>query len=275
LRGNVKFQDQMDQVHIDEKWFWICKDVEKYLLVDGEEPPHRHVRHKSYIMEKGMFFTAVAIPRWDPTTRRRMWDGKIGIWPCGHWYLAERNSVNRPAGTKLWRNDESMGHEMYKEYVVDKLIPAIMEKWPLGEWSDPRFTIKIQQDNAGGHASTNDRFITAAIKSMEQQHVFMPGKISFYAHQPANSPDLNILDLGFFNAFQSHYLNMEGPEDQSIEVMDCVTQAYNEYPANKLNRLWVSLQSIYNCIIETHGCQPRQVVKLRQWPQPWQGWRPL
>jgi hypothetical protein len=52
--------------------------------------------------------------------------------------------------------NENMGHKMYREYVVDKLIPSIMEKWPLGEWSDPRFTIKIQQDNAGGHASTND-----------------------------------------------------------------------------------------------------------------------
>jgi hypothetical protein len=37
LQGNVKFQDQMDKVHVDEKWFWICKDGEKYLLVDEEE----------------------------------------------------------------------------------------------------------------------------------------------------------------------------------------------------------------------------------------------
>jgi hypothetical protein len=97
-----------------------------------------------------------------------------------------------------------------------------MEKWPLGEWSDPRFTIKIQQDNAGGHASANDRFITSAIRSMEQQQVFMPGKISFYA-QPANSLDLNILDLGFFNALQSTYLNMVNmAPETSIDVMDCV-----------------------------------------------------
>jgi hypothetical protein len=143
-----------------------------------------------------------------------------------------------------------MGHRMYKKYVVDKLIPATMEKWPLGEWSDPRFKIKIQQDNAGGHAGCHDPFLMWAIKSMEDNHIFIPGKITLYA-QPANSPNLNILDLGFFNALQSSYLDMS--PKTSEEIMDCVTQAYNEYPANKLNRMWVTLQSIYNCVIETHG----------------------
>jgi hypothetical protein len=84
----------------------------------------------------------------------------------------------------------------------------------------------------------------------KHHHVFMPGKISLYA-QPATSPDLNILDLGFFNALQSSYLDKSPKTSQ--EIIDCVTQAYNEYPANKLNRLWVTLQSIYNCILETHG----------------------
>jgi hypothetical protein len=29
-----KFQDQMDKVHLDKKWFWLCQDGEKYILVD-------------------------------------------------------------------------------------------------------------------------------------------------------------------------------------------------------------------------------------------------
>jgi hypothetical protein len=189
-----------------------------------------------------------------------MWDGKTGIWPCGHYYLAERSSVNRPAGTKLWRN-ETMGHRMYKEYAVDKLIPAILEKWPLGEWSDPRFKIKIQQDNAGGHAGCHDPFLMRAIKSMEDNHIFIPGENTLYA-QPANSPDLNILDLGFFNALQSSYLDMSPKTSQ--DIMDCVTQAYNEYPANKLNRMWVTLQSIYNCVIETHGCNVYKIPHMNK-----------
>jgi hypothetical protein len=60
LRGNGRFFDEMDMVHVDEKWLWICKDGEKYILVDSEEElPYRHVRHKNYV-EKVMFFCAQA-----------------------------------------------------------------------------------------------------------------------------------------------------------------------------------------------------------------------
>jgi hypothetical protein len=64
LRGDARFHDQFDRIHTDEKWFWICQDGEKYILVEGEEPPKRHVRHKNY-MEKVMFFCAQARPRYD------------------------------------------------------------------------------------------------------------------------------------------------------------------------------------------------------------------
>lgn len=123
-RGNAVYLDQMDRIHIDEKWFWICKDHEKYILVEGEDAPYRHVRHKNY-MEKVMFLCAQARPRWDPTARR-MWDGKIGMWPIGRYSEAVRTSVNRPAGTKTWEN-ETMDRKRYKEMLVDCLVPAIME----------------------------------------------------------------------------------------------------------------------------------------------------
>ena len=42
-RGQPKYQELFDRVHTDEKWFWICQDGEKYILVEGEEPPKRHI----------------------------------------------------------------------------------------------------------------------------------------------------------------------------------------------------------------------------------------
>jgi hypothetical protein len=60
-RGNPTFLDQMDRVHIDEKWFWICQDSEKYIMVEDEALPRRTVRHKGYI-EKVMFLCALARP---------------------------------------------------------------------------------------------------------------------------------------------------------------------------------------------------------------------
>jgi hypothetical protein len=38
-----------------------------------------------------------------------------------------------------------------------------------------------------------------------------------------------------------------------LEIIAMVEKTYEEYPANKINRLWVTLQLIYNCILEDHG----------------------
>ena len=85
------FSEMLDEVHVDEKWFFLCKENQTYILVsDQEEPPHRYVKHKSHI-EKVMFLCAQARPR---TVAGVYWDGKIGIWPVGKVKLAERSSVN-------------------------------------------------------------------------------------------------------------------------------------------------------------------------------------
>jgi predicted nucleic acid-binding protein len=107
-RATPRFEDQYDRVHIDEKWFNMTKDGEKYILTMDEELPVRRVRHKCYI-EKVMFLCAQARPRWDVTTRT-WWDGKIGMWPIGSFQRAQRTSVNQPAGARVWVN-EGMGHK--------------------------------------------------------------------------------------------------------------------------------------------------------------------
>jgi hypothetical protein len=83
--------------------------------------------YKNYI-EKVMFLCAQARPRWDygATT---MWDGKVGIWPIGHWEVAQRANVNRPRGALVLKND-SMDKARYTEMILDLVIPAILEKWP-------------------------------------------------------------------------------------------------------------------------------------------------
>ena len=73
-RGAIKYQDMMNQVHVDEKWFFLCQDGERYILVEDEEPPKRCTRHKGYIT-KVMFLCAQARPR---MVNGQIWDGKIG-----------------------------------------------------------------------------------------------------------------------------------------------------------------------------------------------------
>ena len=77
----------------------------------------------------------------------------------------------------------------------------------------------------------------------------LPWKIELY-HQPPNSPDLNILDLGFFAALQSTCLGAPVNERELIEL---VQQKYEAYPAKKINFVWLSHMQIMNCILQRRG----------------------
>jgi hypothetical protein len=237
-----RFKDQMDKVHIDEKWFYLCKDGEKYILVDDEEPPERYVKHKNFI-GKVMFLCAQARPRWDPTTHS-MWDGKLGIWPIGKYTVAQRRSVNRPAGTIEWEN-ETIDNESYRDLLVNHVLVEIMNKWPVGQFVDPNFVIRVQQDGAGGHCSHDDPYLLEAIEELGLTH-----KVKFYT-QPANSPDLNICDLGLFNAVQAAYY--EHAPGNPVEIIAMVEQTYADYDYKKINRLFITLQSVFNEILCHHG----------------------
>jgi hypothetical protein len=237
-----KYHAQYDKVHVDEKWFHMCKDGDRYILAPGESPPRRHTKHKGYI-EKVMFLCAQARPRWDPT-KRKMWDGKLGIWPIGTYKLAKRSSKNRPAGTQEWQND-TVDREAYKEILMDKVFQAIIDKWPIQELSDPNMVIKVQQDGAGGHCAADDEDLLEYLQSIHMDH-----KITMYT-QPPNSPDLNILDLGLFNAIQAAYHRC-APRNQ-VQLIEMVERTYNEFPISTINRVWLSLMCCFNEILEQHG----------------------
>jgi hypothetical protein len=248
-----RFQDQMDRVHIDEKWFHMCQDGEAYLLVDGEEEPVRYTKHKGYI-GKVMFLCAQARPCWDHGANKQ-WDGKIGIWPIGKYVLAQHSSVNRPAGTVEWEN-VNIDHEYYRDLMVNHVFTEIMNKWPSGQWNDPTFKIRIQQDGAGGHTKFDDAYLSETLEELG-----LTDKLSIYT-QPPNSPDLNILDLGLFNALQSVYYD-EAPKNE-VELITMVEKTYAEYPYLKINRLFVTLQTVFNSIIECHGGNDYKLVHMNK-----------
>ena len=68
--------------------------------------------------------------------------------------------------------------------------------------------------------------------------------------QAANLPDVNLLDLGFFRAIQS--FNDAAPKNEE-DLIKSVQLAYNNYPRTKLNRTWLTLQSVFNQIILCNG----------------------
>ena len=85
-----KFENMEDLIHIDEKWFYLTKDGQRFIIAADKEEPYRHVQHKSFLT-KIMFLCAVARPRYD-TNKNAWFDGKIGIWPIGKWEPAKRSS---------------------------------------------------------------------------------------------------------------------------------------------------------------------------------------
>jgi len=72
------FGDMLDRVDIDEKWRYITQVNTSYIIVKGEVPPDRKVKHKSHII-KVMCLTAMARPQQNPVTKES-WVGKIGTW---------------------------------------------------------------------------------------------------------------------------------------------------------------------------------------------------
>ena len=81
-RNNTStFENTEDLIHIDEKWFYLTKDGQCFIIVADEDEPCRHVQHKSFLT-KIMFLCVVARTRYD-TNKNAWFDRKIGIWPIG------------------------------------------------------------------------------------------------------------------------------------------------------------------------------------------------
>jgi hypothetical protein len=64
-------------------------------------------------------------------------------------------------------------------------------------------------------------------------------------NQPVNSPDLNVLDLGFFASLQS--LTYERISRNLDDLIQNVTNEFDNYDPDTLNRVFLTLQG---CMIE-------------------------
>ena len=226
-----KFKTMHNIIHIDEKWFYMTKRKRNYYLLYGEEEPTRTLQNGSCI-GKVMFLTAIARPRWD-NEGNVTFSGKLGIWPFVKEVPAQRRSDNRPRGT-LETKSIKVNRQVMREFMIENLLPAIQASWPE---NDAGQTIYIQQDNAKPHILPNDPEFIAAVERT--------GLDIRLIQQPANSPDLNGLDLGFFSSLQSltDCLSPRTLQDLIKGVLD----EFENYDVYKLNRVFLSLQA---CMIE-------------------------
>ncbi|XP_027076008.1 uncharacterized protein [Coffea arabica] len=218
-------------VHVDEKWFYMTKESKMYYLHPEEKQPLRTCKSKKFIANV-MFLAAVARLRFDCSYYREF-DGKIGIFPFVLKESTKRNSKNWIAGTLETKPILSVAKEVYRKCLIEKVLLAICSKWPRENGTE----IFIQQDNAKPHINPIDsKFIEAASMDGFDIHLLF---------QPPNSPDMNVLDLGYFRAIQS-LQHQEAPKTID-ELILAVEKSFDQLSTESLNNVFLTLQS---CMVE-------------------------
>jgi hypothetical protein len=80
--------------------------------------------------------------------------------------------------------------------------------------------------------------------------------------QPPNSPNLNVLDLGFFAALQALF---EKSSPSNIQEIDAnVTKAYLEYPVDRSNRVFLTLMACMREIMLAKGGQHYAIPHMKK-----------
>ena len=124
---------------------------------------------------------------------------------------------------------------LHGPFISNFYFPRIRQVWPGGA---PQYPLHIQQDNAPAHILPND-----------EDFVSIAGDEGFdlrIRNQPPNSPDFNVLDLGFFRALQSeryHYVAKD-----LDDLITSVNLAWEKMPYTTLLKNFITLQS---CMIES------------------------
>nr|CCA25501.1 transposase putative [Albugo laibachii Nc14] len=136
--------------------------------------------------------------------------------------------------------DEHINREVYKHFRLTYVFPSIKEKRPVGEMKRPIF---VQQDNATPHVVVSDPDIVAAGTEYGWN-------ISLVC-QPANSPDFNVLGLGYFAAIQR--LQYEQNVFTTEMLIKAGAQSFKDLDSNKLNSIFLTLQQVMECVLICKG----------------------
>jgi hypothetical protein len=253
--GVKRWAGAYDEIHVDEKWFFITEKALKVYLTPKEKEenlPQRKVQNKNFIT-KVMFLAAVARPRFDDDGLC-IFDGKIGIWPFVEKVRAARRSTNRPAGTMITKCI-NVTKQQYTNMILNRLMPVVEEKWPRDR-SVRTQVVGIQQDNPNTHIKgTDGEWLNAKDKHNRFKYELR--------EQPANSPDTNILDLGFFRSLQTLQWRQR-PATTIDGLIENVNAAWEQYDPKILEKIWVTHQAVCDCILVDNGDNSYELPHLHK-----------
>ena len=118
------------------------------------------------------------------------------------------------------------------------MLPSIVQKFP--KYCKE---INIQLDNASPHIKDYYVYWRQAVDKCGI-------KVKIKNH-PENSPDLNVLDLGYFNSIQSFQHQIRST---TIEyLVENVTESYRYLCVNQLHNIWITWKLVMLSVIECNG----------------------
>ena len=273
--AQARFGAQYDTVHVDEAWFWQMSNGAWYRSIpdeNGECPvlKSRRTRHKSHI-PKVMFLAANARPNADYG-----FDGKICLLQIQEEKTAQRNSKKRKAGDKylvnvsvdasiyrrlmagdglakseLMANDKCVFEHVrekmwwFKQGARYKVSNGVRVRATSGGTLCPEAgkTLWIQQDGARPHTAAEAWLATQSKQGGFNLQV---------TTQPAQSPDLNVNDLGFFRSLKCAAANITEAFDMD-EMIGSIRQAWEEMEPDKLDRMFQTLINNYRLALKHDG----------------------
>ena len=168
-----------------------------------------------------------------------IFDGKIGIFPFTQEVSTQRSSKNRKREELETKPIQSITKNHTTDMIVHKILPATRSKWP----ARLSKTIYIQQDNANPHIFDDDIVFRDATT--------LDGFSFHLLQQPPNSPDINVLDLGFFRPIQA--LQHQKSTYNYAQLVKAVNAAFESLQPNALKLVWIILQACKVDVIKNLG----------------------
>jgi hypothetical protein len=164
---------------------------------------------------------------------------QVGVLEIQFWHLGQWRERQKNFASHAWRSEGFV-------------IPAIKAKFPRGNK-----TVTIQQDGAKSHIAESDGEFLQALERVKGRW-----NITLLT-QPARSPDLNHLDLSFFRALQTEQWKKEQAKNVD-ELINQVEQAFNDFDPRKIEKGYVTLQSVLEEIILCNGDNNYRIPHLKK-----------
>ena len=122
--------------------------------------------------------------------------------------------------------------------IIDKLIPSIVDVF-MGDTS----TITIQLDGDSAHNVDDDMDVFRSITASN-----LPIRLT---KKPPQSPDLNVLDLGYFTSIKG--LQQKKDCEDVKDLVTTVIESYEDLDVSKLTNVWITLQIVMLAILRVGG----------------------